>query len=108
MKHTKDYLIEKTENHIKKKEKILKNIIWADMDCSSMEVIQQHHRLSKAKVHCSCPMCTEKVSNLGWKYKDRINLSKGDDKTEAEYIPSAQLSSRVKKDTLVYSTKNNK
>lgn len=31
-------------------------------------------RLSKGKIHCSCGMCTEKVSNLGFKYSDRKKM----------------------------------
>lgn len=31
-------------------------------------------KLSKGKIHCSCGMCTEKVSNLGFKYSDRRKM----------------------------------
>lgn len=31
-------------------------------------------KLSKGKIHCSCGMCTEKVSNLGFKYSDRQKM----------------------------------
>ena len=45
------------------------------------------HQYSKNKIHCSCPMCTQKTNNRGrhkyygkgsknWKHSDLINLLK--------------------------------
>ena len=36
----------------------------------------EKHRLSKGKVHCSCPMCAQKTKNIGYSHSDKIKLSK--------------------------------
>lgn len=66
-----------TYKHIQKRAYISK-CIW---DSSRYDYLtkdgKQIHRLSKAKVHCSCPMCQQKTRNLGWKHSDQVKLAKG-------------------------------
>ena len=62
------------KRHIKKKLFVLKNVYQLDdayIPCA------QPHRLDKRKIHCSCPMCSEKTKNAGWKHADLVNMQKG-------------------------------
>ncbi|PWM79944.1 MAG: hypothetical protein DBY41_06925 [Clostridium sp.] len=64
--------------HIMKKKNILKYVYggeWLDWHTDNET---QLHRLSKDKIHCSCPLCTFKVKNIGFKHSDLIKLSKGE------------------------------
>lgn len=72
--------------HIKRKEKTLRNVYDAGYgDCKNNEKLGsyygytkgQSHRLSKDKIHCSCPMCREKTKERGWKHADVVNMMKG-------------------------------
>lgn len=59
------------QKHIAKKTQIIKDVYnddeWYD---TLTRDGKQKHRLSKAKVHCSCPMCQEK-SNMEYSYSDK-------------------------------------
>lgn len=76
------------EKHIKRKENIIKNVYDAsfgtfhyDKDSTYNAYTyngEQIHRLSKNKIHCSCPMCTEKTKNIGWKHGDKVKFDKYD------------------------------
>lgn len=56
MTRTEDFRRKAAKKHIHKRENIIKNVycdkVWYDM------IKSQSHRLSKGKVHCSCPLCT--------------------------------------------------
>lgn len=53
MTRTEDFRRKAAKKHIHKRENIIKNVycdkVWYDM------IKSQSHRLSKGKVHCSCP-----------------------------------------------------
>lgn len=49
-------------------------------DCSALNGFTnggEWHRLDKAKLHCSCPMCRQKTKEIGWKHSDKVKLAKG-------------------------------
>lgn len=71
MRHSKAYLRHKTMVHIKRKRHILKNVYKLPDDEIKENVhLSQYWRLSKGKIHCSCPMCRAKTKELGWKHSD--------------------------------------
>lgn len=75
-RHARDFVRKNNYKHIRRKELILMS--WGDnvvQEVTKGEV----HRLSKGKVHCSCPMCQEKTRIQGWKHSDAVKLSKGYD-----------------------------
>ena len=76
--HTKEYKVRKSDVHIRRKRNIVINT-WKESkdEIQENKLIRQYHRLSKGKVHCSCPMCQRKVKNLGWKHGDKVRLAKG-------------------------------
>lgn len=78
--------------------------VWQldDFGKSNLNLWQQPHRLNKQKVHCSCPMCTEKVSNLGWKHSDKQHLAQGWD--DAPIDKSTIWEIHGSQDKMVYST----
>lgn len=85
-RHTKSHIRHESYTHIKRKENILKNVYDAGYgDCKNNEKLGsyygytkgQPHRLSKEKIHCSCPMCREKTKERGWKHTDVVNMMKG-------------------------------
>lgn len=41
-------------------------------------VLGERNRLSKAKIHCSCPMCSYKTKTHGWKHSDLRKIEAGD------------------------------
>ena len=47
---------------IHKKENIIKNV-WKDDFWFEHTFKGKEHMLSKAKIHCSCPMCSQKTNN---------------------------------------------
>lgn len=64
--------------HIRRKMRILKDI-WNETDWI---LYKQSHRLSKGKIHCSCPMCSIKTNRRhggwgGWKASDQRKMAKG-------------------------------
>lgn len=64
--------------HIKRKYNILKYVYrLEDKDIQNNICWGPIHKLSKNKVHCSCPMCQRKTSNSGMKHTDLINYAKG-------------------------------
>ena len=101
-KHTKTYKRFKTQVHISRKD------CWGLSSDFIPNVLTQPHRLSKGKVHCSCPMCSRKTRKNGWKYRDKVNREKGfeeincsaQDITEDDYI----FNSNVLSDCVVYTT----
>lgn len=72
---SREYYRNKRKKAINKKYFILKHIyLYDEYTCKG--------KLSKGKVHCSCWMCTEKVSNLGWTQRDKKQFLKESDKEE--------------------------
>lgn len=76
-RHDRALIRKNTYKHIQRRAYISKYIwdssryVWLTKDG------EQIHRLSKAKVHCSCPMCQQKTKKSGWKHSDRVKLDKG-------------------------------
>ena len=108
VKHNNAYKRFKTQVHISRKKRIVKDC-WRLSPDFIPNVLTQPHRLSKGKVHCSCPMCTQKKRKNGWKYRDKVNRAKGLegnadcygwDITEDSYI----FESNVLSDSIVYTT----
>ena len=63
---------------ITKKTKIVRNVFHYSNEDFSRNVLWKYpHRFSKNIVHCSCPMCSRKTKELGWKHSDKVNLQKG-------------------------------
>ena len=106
-KHNKTYKRFKTQVHISRKKRIVKDC-WGLSSDFVPNVLTQPHRLSKGKVHCSCPMCSQKTRKNGWKYRDKVNREKGleeincseQDIIEDDYI----FNSNVLSDSVVYTT----
>ena len=89
---------------IRKKKRILRDVWQVDAwGKAHLKIWKQPHRLNKQKVHCSCPMCTSKVSNLGWKHSEKQHLAQGWDTTPVD--DSLIWKSQQEKDKVVYSTK---
>lgn len=108
VKHNNAYKRFKTQVHISRKKRIVKDC-WGLSPDFIPNVLTQPHRLSKGKVHCSCPMCSQKTRKNGWKYRDKVNREKGleenvnyygQDITEDSYI----FNSNVLFDSIVYTT----
>lgn len=63
--------------HIAKKEHIIKDVFGMGA-FEGMTHGGQIHRLSKKKVHCSCPLCSAKTSKYGntpnFTHADRIKI----------------------------------
>lgn len=103
-KHDKAYKRYKTEVHINRKKYIVNNC-WGLSRGFIPNILIQPHRLSKGKVHCSCPMCAQKTKKNGWKHGDEINLEKGlETEEDASSNESYNLSSNTDTDRIVYST----
>ncbi len=60
-------------NHIAKKRKIIKYCYGGDINGQDFE--NELHRLSKNKVHCSCPMCATKTKKDGYSHSDLKKLA---------------------------------
>ena len=58
---------------IHKKSKITRHV-WEDEGWYKDFWEKQKHRLSKNKVHCSCPMCSAKTNRNGYKISDLKKL----------------------------------
>lgn len=54
---------------IHKKAHIIKDV-WEDEDWYENFWEKQMHRLSKNKIHCSCPMCSAKTKTNGYSISD--------------------------------------
>lgn len=103
MKNRKAYHIQKTKSHIRKKKRILRDVWQVNAwEKSRLKIWKQPHRLSKQKVHCSCPMCTSKVSNLGWKHSDKQHLAQGWDDVPVHTSTIWEI--HGSQDKVVYST----
>lgn len=76
-RHSKSYQRYHDFLHIKKKEKIIQ---WWGNDAIDGITRGQMHRLSKGKIHCTCPMCRQKTKEIGWKHADLIKLLKSEEK----------------------------
>jgi len=63
-----------TNKHIKRKEAIIKFATVIPTDNKRFK----GHRLAKQKVHCSCPMCTQKSKRDGYRYTDKKRMTKID------------------------------
>ena len=55
MTRTEDFRRKAAKKHIHKRENIIKNV-YRDKNWYEVAKLQSH-RLSKGKVHCSCPLC---------------------------------------------------
>lgn len=103
LRHSMAYKRHQDFVHIERKKKIIRSVYIDSKDeIENLKIMKQSHRLSKAKVHCSCPMCTSKVSNLGWKHRDKKKLLNKD--YADEDVSSDYLKSNCQTDRLVYST----
>ena len=58
---------------IHRKVDIIKNI-YKDESWYDVAFAGEEHRLSKYKVHCSCPMCSAKTNRNGYKISDLKKL----------------------------------
>lgn len=76
-RHDKALTRKNTYKHIQRHTYILKYVWDSSSFIGMTKNGKQVHRLSKAKIHCSCPMCQQKTRNLGWKHSDRVKLAKG-------------------------------
>lgn len=102
LRHSMAYKRHQDFVHIERKKKIIRSVyIDSKEEIENLKIMKQSHRLSKAKVHCSCPMCTSKVSNLGWKHVDKKKLL---NKDYTDDVSSNYLKSNCQTDRLVYST----
>ena len=59
--------------HIAKKRKIIKDVYCDNTLLDSLN--HQLHRLSKGKVHCSCPICATKTKKDGPSHSDLKKLA---------------------------------
>lgn len=72
---------------IHKRISIVKNVYHQSKeDMKQNSNWNKQHKLSKHKVHCSCPMCSTKTKRDGYKHSDKVKLEKGDDRGIWEYI----------------------
>ena len=78
MQHDRVYHRYKSYLHMVKKQNIVKYVYGMLFSGNSK---YEGHKLSKGKVHCSCPMCSMKTVRDGWKHADRVALEKGCDDT---------------------------
>lgn len=104
--HNKSYKRFKTQVHISRKKRIVKDC-WGLSSDFIPNVLTQPHRLSKGKVHCSCPMCSQKTRKNGWKYRDKVNREKGleeDLDCYGQNITEGSFNSNVLFDSIVYTT----
>ena len=60
-------------NHIVKKQKIIKYCYGGDVRLQDFK--NELHRLSKGKVHCSCPLCATKTKKDGYSHSDLKKLA---------------------------------
>lgn len=74
MQHTVAYRRHETYRHIAKKQRIITEIKHGSIYNNAQ---YKGNKLSKGKVHCSCPMCSSKTRRNGWKHADLVALSKG-------------------------------
>lgn len=83
--HGRAYHQHYTKVHIHRKAEILRYFMLGPDDLC--RELKEPHRLNKGKVHCSCPLCTEKTRNLGWKHSDkkRIQAMKDEIKEKMTY-----------------------
>ena len=71
MKHNYNYRQHHSERIVKKKQHIIQDIFHINnLDNRKWS----HNGLKKNKVHCSCPMCSEKTRNIGYKHSDKKKL----------------------------------
>ena len=67
--------------HIAKKERILKHV-YEDGAYDGFTKGGQTHRLSKGKVHCSCPLCSTKTKDNGRKHSEELRMLSMNEKEE--------------------------
>ena len=79
-RHSKAYQRHQDFTHAKRKANIVRN--WGNGSFEGFTRGGQVHRLSKGKIHCSCPMCREKTKERGWKHSDLVNVAKGIEENE--------------------------
>lgn len=74
-RHDKAYRKQQEARICRHKEYVVKYVYRDDIDNNPY---YNKHRLSKGKIHCSCPLCSEKTKTRGWKTSDRRKIEKGD------------------------------
>lgn len=62
--------------HIAKKRRILKDVYQEKSLVDNLK--HQLHRLSKGKIHCSCPLCSPKTNRDGYSHSDQKKLAATD------------------------------
>lgn len=82
--HGKAYHRHYTKIHIHRKVEILRHFMLGPDDLC--RELKQPHRLAKGKVHCSCPLCSEKTKTLGWKHSDKKRIQAMDVALQEEYL----------------------
>lgn len=70
------YRRSQTKRAIRRKKMILEKVYCMEKAEQWFGTSEDHslHRLDKAKVHCSCPMCATKTKKDGWSHRDRKEL----------------------------------
>lgn len=74
----KAYRRAQTKRVIKRRENILRKVYGIEPEEWFSHKNGASHRLDKAKVHCSCPMCSAKTKTQGWKHSDLQKMQTGD------------------------------
>lgn len=78
MSRTKAERIKNDYKHIARKRNILEHV-YSDGALDGFTK-GQTHRLSKGKVHCSCPMCSAKTKTHGRKHSEELRVLSMDEK----------------------------
>lgn len=77
---------------IHRKAEIIKNTYSEGKDWFNKVFAGKEHKLSKYKVHCSCPMCSAKTRRDGYKISDLRKLdslkSSLEEEEELEILPN--------------------
>lgn len=78
MNRTKQYRRDEAQKHIRRKEHIIKNVYCMHDNWWTRDG-EQRNRLSKGKIHCSCPLCSAKTKELGFRHSEKKKLLFGDE-----------------------------
>jgi len=66
--------------------------VWQDEEWFESVLEGKEHRLSKSKIHCSCPICSAKTRRNGYKISDLRKLdslkSSLEEEEELEILPN--------------------
>lgn len=80
-KRGKVYRMRQTRRAILHKKRILEQVYRMDSAEQWFGEPEDHslHRLDKAKVHCSCPLCATKTKTDGWSHRDMKSMLNSED-----------------------------